>query len=261
MPRQARQLSESAIYHVMLRGVNRDALFLEDADLERFIELLAVVREASGCLILAYCLMPNHVHLVIQTTTEPIGTVIKRLGIRYAGWFNRKYGRVGHLFQDRFKSVPVENDEYLVTLLRYVWNNPVEAGLAEHSDAYAWSSRRFLGGRAPALDEVRLGELLSEQTLIELASERGSRSTTDPAVPLGRPRRFTDEAAVQMLLRAARLPQLSDFNALDPLRRCEVVRELRTRGVSYRQIGRITQMSESGVRWLHLAGPQADARP
>ncbi len=84
-------------------------------------------------------------HLVLRTGDEPIGTVVKRLGVRYAGWFNRKYGRVGHLFQDRFASVPVEDDAYFLTLLRYVWNNPVEAGLATRADEYRWSSRRLLG--------------------------------------------------------------------------------------------------------------------
>ena len=67
---------------------------------------------------LAYCLMTNHVHLVVRTTCEPLAIVMKRLGVRYAGWFNRKYGRVGHLFQDRFRSRRVDTDEYLLTLLR-----------------------------------------------------------------------------------------------------------------------------------------------
>lgn len=260
MPRQARQLSESAIYHVMIRGVNRDAIFLEDADFDRFVELLAVVKAASGCLVLAYCLIPNHVHLIIQTTTEPIGTVIKRLGVRYAGWFNRKYQRVGHLFQDRFKSIPVEDDEYLITLLRYVWNNPIEAGLAEHAADYPWSSRRYLGRRRPALDDGRLRELLPTHTLTELAAESYSSASAPTARPGPRPR-FTDDAAIQLFCRASGLSDPCGFDTLAHPERRSVVRELRTRGMSYRQIGRITQLSESGVRWLHLSGLQADARP
>ena len=88
MPRRARQPAESQIYHVMLRGVNRAEIFLEPEDYDRFLVALARVRDASGCQVLAYCLMPNHVHLVLRTPVEPIGSVMKRLGVRYAGWFN-----------------------------------------------------------------------------------------------------------------------------------------------------------------------------
>jgi putative transposase len=255
MARQARQLSESAIYHVMMRGINRDAIFLEDEDRQRFLDLLNVVRQTSGCLVLAYCLMPNHVHLVLQTTAEPIGTVIKRLGVRYAGWFNRKYERVGHLFQDRFKSIPVEDDAYLVTLLRYVWNNPVEAGLSKFSDTYPWSSRRYLGQPGTAVDGFRLRELVPAQTLAELGAEQGPRAGSPQAeIPRGRPTRFTDEAAAQMLLRACGLAQPGRFTTLSLQQRRQAATELRTRGVPYRQISRLTQMSPSGVRWLHMTG-------
>ncbi len=161
MPRHPRKLAESGIYHVMLRGVNRDAIFLDDEDCARFLHSLGQAKEASGCSVLAYCLMSNHAHLVLRTGDEPIGAVVKRLGVRYAGWFNRKYGRVGHLFQDRFKSLPVEDDAYFVTLLRYVWNNPVEAGLVELPEEYLWSSRRLLGRESPLVDgEHELRRLL-----------------------------------------------------------------------------------------------------
>jgi len=86
MPRHARRLAESGVYHVMLRGVNKDAVFLEDEDRERFLHVLGLAKEASGCVVLAYCLMTNHVHLVLQTPGEPISLVMKRLGVRYVGF-------------------------------------------------------------------------------------------------------------------------------------------------------------------------------
>lgn len=91
MPRRARPLSQSGIYHVMVRGVNHDAIFLEDEDRERFLVALARTKEASGCRVLVYCLMSNHVHLLLRIGPEPISAVMKRLGVRYAGWFNHKY--------------------------------------------------------------------------------------------------------------------------------------------------------------------------
>lgn len=261
MARQARQLSESAIYHVMMRGINRDAVFLEDDDRQRFIDLLDLVRQASGCLVLAYCLMPNHIHLVIQTTAEPVGTVIKRLGVRYVGWFNRKYSRVGHLFQDRFKSLPVEDDAYLVTLLRYVWNNPVEAGLIDQADAYQWSSRRYLGLPGPALDDVRLRQLLPAEVFAELREEAApSPADRDLIARLEPTQQLPDHVAEHLLLRASRLSDVSEFNALSTTQRRQIVCELRTRGVAYRQIARLTGMSNAGVRWLHLSGIPADGQ-
>jgi putative transposase len=170
MARQPRQVAESGIHHVMLRGVNRDAVFLEEADYKCFLHFLVLVKAASGCRVLAYCLMTNHVHLVVRVTNESVGNVIKRLGVRYVGWFNKKYGRVGHLFQSRFASLPVEDGAYLAALIRYVWNNPVAAGLADASDRYRWSSRHLLGHASPIVDEDALRELFSESELNELAT-------------------------------------------------------------------------------------------
>jgi REP element-mobilizing transposase RayT len=235
----------------MLRGVNRDAIFLEDADCDRFLHSLAEAKEASGCCVLAYCLMTNHVHLVLRTTDEPIGTVVKRLGVRYAGWFNRKYGRVGHLFQDRFASVPVEDDAYFLTLLRYVWNNPVEAGLATRADEYRWSSRRFLGEETDLLDQSELSSLLPEYSLTEIAPISltllgGGTGKT------GRPRRHTAEQVTALLRNACGADSPEAFGRLSRSTQRLVVCELRTRSVTYEQIAKATGLSPSGARRIHL---------
>lgn len=123
---------------------------------------------ASGCRVLAYCRMPNHIHVMLRTTNEPIGTVVKRLGVRYVRWFSQKYGRVGHLFQGRFCSNAVESEANVITLLRYIWDNPVEAGLSRTPDEYRWSSRQLIGGRSSLVDRDETGR--------------------DPPRPLPRPR-------------------------------------------------------------------------
>lgn len=253
MPRHARRLSESEIYHVMLRGVNRDAIFLEDDDRERFLQALNATREVSGCLVFAYCLMTNHAHLVLRTTREPVSAVVKRLGIRYAGWFNRKYGRVGHLFQDRFRSYPVEDDGYLSTLLRYVWNNPVKAGLVDRAEDYRWSSRRFLGRTSPLLDEADLRLLLGELTLSELASLRDP-VPDDWEIARGTLSRPADEDVAELLRRACGASNPADFGCLPPSMQQRAIRELRTRCVSYSKIAKVTGMSSTSVRRAHVAG-------
>jgi REP element-mobilizing transposase RayT len=253
MPRRARQLAESGIYHVMLRGVNRDALFLETGDYERFLQTLRVATEASGCHVLAYCLMTNHVHLVLRTTQEPISAVIKRLGVSYSGWFNRKYGRVGHLFQDRFRSQAVEDDSYFVTLLRYVWNNPVEAGLVDRPEKYPWSSHRHLGHASSIVNETALRRLLPSGHLEE-EMEGHAPLPSDWSVSPIQPTRHSDVDVSELVRRACGAAGAADFADLVPARKLDVIRDLRTRSVSYAQIARATGMSISSVRRAHVSG-------
>lgn len=252
MPRHARELSGTSIYHVMLRGVNRDAIFLEVEDYERFLYALARTRELSGCSVLAYCLMTNHVHLVVRTADEPIGDVVRRLGVRYAGWFNEKYGRVGHLFQDRFKSVPVETDAQLVTLVRYVWNNPVEAGIAECAEDYPWSSRRFLDGGSSLVDTAELRGLVPPDALLG-SSTAVHQSWFEPARK-GRPRLHTDAQVARLLWEVCGASCPEDFSRLGARAQQLAVRELRTRSVAYEQLASVTGMSASAVRRLHVSG-------
>ncbi|HQZ00447.1 MAG TPA: transposase [Propionicimonas sp.] len=260
MPRQARQLVESGIYHVMLRGVNRDAIFLEDEDRERFLYALARVHELSGCVVLAYCLMTNHVHLVLRSVDEPIGDVVKRLGVRYAGWFNGKYGRVGHLFQDRFKSVGVETDAHLLALVRYVWNNPVEAGLTTRPQDYPWSSHRLLESDSALVRAEDLRKLLPPDALTaECVPCIGVVEGFEQARK-GRPRLHTDAGVARLIEQVCGITTANEFGDLDLRAQRRIVRELRTRSVPYEQIAKATGMSASSVRRLHIVSGSNSVR-
>jgi REP element-mobilizing transposase RayT len=129
LSRTARRKSESGIYHVVLRGINRQTIFADDEDHEKFIQILSECKKISGYSLYGYCLMGNHVHLLIKEETEDLGKIMKRIGVRYVYWFNRKYGRSGHLFQDRFKSEPVDDDGYFMTVLEYITSKPAEIRL------------------------------------------------------------------------------------------------------------------------------------
>ena len=130
MPRVARRLSSSGIYHVMVRGINKQDIFLEYQDYRQYLTVMRRIKERSNCIVHCYCLMPNHVHLLLQIDGEDIGLVMKRIGSSYVRWYNNKYQRVGHLFQDRFLSKTVEEDSYFIKVLQYIHQNPVEGGLA-----------------------------------------------------------------------------------------------------------------------------------
>ncbi|WP_202906790.1 transposase [Abyssisolibacter fermentans] len=140
MPRKARIKSSTGIYHIMLRGINRKNIFKDDEDRAFFLKTIKVCKEISEFDIYGYCLMGNHVHLLIKENKEKIDHIFKRVGARYVYWYNRKYERIGHLFQDRFKSEPVENDTYLMVVIRYIMQNPIKVGLCSKLEEYKWSS-------------------------------------------------------------------------------------------------------------------------
>ena len=139
MPRIARKLSETGFYHVIIRGVNKETIFLDDNDRKMFLRLLRKYKAELECNVYAYCLMSNHVHLLIQDQQLNIGELMKNITCVYAGEFNKKHKRVGHLFQDRFKSQNVENQNYLLRLIRYIHRNPEKAGICK-TEEYKWSS-------------------------------------------------------------------------------------------------------------------------
>lgn len=139
MARQARKRSETGIYHIMLRGIDKRNIFLDDKDRMRFLESLLRAKEIGKFELYGYCLMDNHVHLLMKENEE-IGTSMKRITVGYVAWHNNKHGRTGHLFQNRYLSEPVESESYLITVLRYIHQNPVKAGLVQQVKDYWWSS-------------------------------------------------------------------------------------------------------------------------
>lgn len=139
MARQARQVSKTGIYHVMLRGIDKANIFQENLDYEYFLEAINKAKKLGGFKLHGYCLMDNHIHLLVEEGEE-IGNSIKRIAVSYVSWYNYKYGRVGHLFQDRFKSEIVESEEYFITALRYIHQNPVKANIVAKVEDYFWSS-------------------------------------------------------------------------------------------------------------------------
>ena len=147
MSRQARIKGEFLIYHVIQRGNERKSLFLSDDDRLKFIETLERMKKKYNFLFYAYCLMDNHVHLLINDNGNDISRLVKSINISYAHYFNRTYKRCGHLFQDRFRSELVDNDGYLLEVSRYIHNNPVRAGIVKEPREYGWSSYNIYSGR------------------------------------------------------------------------------------------------------------------
>lgn len=161
MPRTARIDAPGLMHHVIARGIERRRIFVDDADRSCFVWRLGAVLPECRVDCLGWALMPNHVHLILRTGPVPLATAMARLLTGYAAYFNRRHVRVGHLFQNRYHSIPVESEEYLLTLVRYVHRNPLRAGIVGDLaglSRYPWTGyASLMGERAAsfqAVDEV-----------------------------------------------------------------------------------------------------------
>ena len=139
MPRKARKLSSCGVYHIMIRGINRMTIFNDDADNLNFLHILDFCAD-ENFIIMAYCLMGNHLHLLAKDCNDSLQHMMKAIGVRYVAYYNRRYQRTGPLFQGRYKSQPVTTKGYFLRVLRYIHRNPVAAGVVQDMQDYPWSS-------------------------------------------------------------------------------------------------------------------------
>ncbi|MDA3788403.1 MAG: transposase [Desulfobacula sp.] len=140
MARKPRIHYPGAIYHVMLRGNAKQTIFHNDEECRYFEDILAQGLEQYSLILHAYCWMKNHVHMALQVKDKPLSKLMQNLSQRYTHWFNKRYGRVGHLFQGRYKAILVDKDAYLLELIRYIHLNPVRANIVIDPIDYPLSS-------------------------------------------------------------------------------------------------------------------------
>jgi len=141
MPRPLRICLPGLVYHILNRGNNRQAIFLSDEDYPHYLRILSKYKKKFGFKIFAYCLMTNHVHLLIKTSIHgTVSQIVKAITIAHTRRYHYRYQTSGHVWQGRFKSPIVSDDEYLLTLMRYIEQNPVRAGMVNHPEEYRFSS-------------------------------------------------------------------------------------------------------------------------
>ena len=258
MPRHSREESGTGIYHVMLRGVNRQSIFEDEEDCVRFISLLKKLIERFDdagkplpalCVLYAYCLMDNHVHLLVKEQSESISTVIKRLAVSYAYYFNRKYPYNGHLFQDRFKSEPVNDIVYFMTLMRYIHQNPIKAGLVSEVCDYRWSSWHEYASSSLSLPPVctvqSVFKRIKRQELLEQISatlemfDDPLDKNEDTAVF----RSVSDSEARELLRQSCGHSNIFEIQTLPRKDRNEILEVALINGVGVRQLARLTGVS------------------
>ncbi|MDQ6962322.1 MAG: transposase [Mariprofundaceae bacterium] len=149
MSRKPRVHLSGGYYHVMMRGNGGSPIFFSSADHTRFLLLMQEGLERYGHRIHAFCLMQNHVHLLIQVSDVPLSKIIQNLGFRYTRYINRCKQTTGHLFQGRYKAILIDADTYLLELIRYIHLNPVRAKVCSTPDLFAWSSHNSYINKQP----------------------------------------------------------------------------------------------------------------
>lgn len=254
MPRKPRTKSETGIYHVMVRGIGQQDIFYEEEDFLRYLETTEKVSLESAVSVLGYCLMANHVHLLLKENHGDISLFMKRLGVSYASWYNWKYERTGHVFQDRFKSECVEDDAYLLTVIRYIHQNPIKASIVGNPEEYEWSScaAYYNSDHNKALfpdTELILGIVhRDKQKAIEAFQKYTNEANEDCCLDCNEPNRISESEAYEILKKKMNGKQLTAIRAMDPSARNIILNHLRNEGLSLRQICRITGLPFHIVR-------------
>ena len=240
MSRNARQLSSTDTYHVVIRGADHQLLFEEKKDYQKYLEILQLYEAECQFELYAYCLMPNHIHLLIHSPVTSLGSVFRHVSTTYSSWFNAKYNRTGYLQEGRYFSEPVETEKYLLTVLRYIHQNPIKAGLETvPGETYPWNSfcdyisgindivnieyiLQLLGG----LESFRsLHQIIVEEECLDINTLR---------------KRLPDDVARDIIRTECNCETVSDFQKLTLLERNGNIILLRKKGLSIRQINRLT---------------------
>lgn len=246
MARRPRKRSESGLYHVMLRGINKQTIFESDDDKYQLLSTFKRFVDRKMFILYGYCLMDNHVHLLIQELEDDISTAIKRISSSYVLWYNKKYERCGHLFQERFKSQPIETDSYFMIALRYIHQNPIEARICKDLLDYKWTSYREYIKEPIIIDTDLCLSLFSldKDRAVDLFVEYMNQNNEDSFPVFENYTKLTDTEVLKKLFDMG-VKNISEFQKLEKTKRNNLIKELKmTKGISIRQISRITGISK-----------------
>ncbi len=254
MPHVARARGESGYYHVVPKGIADQLIFENDLDRSMYLELLRKAKAETGVKIHAYCLMSNHVHLVVEDQDGKLSEFMKFVTERYAMYYAQQIGRTGGIFRKPFWSEPIESDEYLLCAVRYVHANPAAAGICPASQ-YEWSSAKDYLGRSTEITdtEMVLGMLDGREGFIEFSKATNATATAFPGSRLSG--HLSDDEALA-IAKAVLGEKGANLAACDKAARAAGITLLAERGFSTLQICRITGVSRDICRAALSRNPQ-----
>ena len=243
MPRTARKQGRTGYYHIITRGNAKQIIFEDDKDYSFYIYLISKFSKEMGVVINAYCLMDNHVHLLVYDPEFNISQMMKKIDVTYAKYYNEKYDRVGHLFQGRFLSEKIDNESYLLTAFRYILQNPEVAGVAVASE-YMWSSYRYYGTINTFVDtDIFVGIIGDWEKYAKFISEKCNDRCMEFETISN-----DDEWALTILRTTIGMSSGSSLQTLNKHERDKYILKLREKGLSINQISRFTGLNRNIVQ-------------
>ncbi|PKR86370.1 REP-associated tyrosine transposase [Heyndrickxia camelliae] len=249
MPRTPRMKSSNGIYHIMIRGINKQTIFEEEDDKRRMLKTIQKCKEVSKINLYAYCLMDNHLHLLLQETEESISKTMQRISASYVYWYNKKYERYGHLFQDRFKSEPVETDTSFLKVLRYIHQNPVKAGLTKNVFDCKWTSvNEYI--RKTDLIDTDYGLCLfskNKRKALKWYEEYMIKNNNDQFLDDFVRVKRSDSEVIHFIQQLG-VENIASLQQMDKSKRNAIILELKElKGITYEQLSRVTGISKSVI--------------
>lgn len=245
MARKPRKKSESQKYHVILRGNNKQNIFFNDADRLFMLNRIKKYAEQTEIELYAFCLMDNHIHLLLGKANPNLSKFVQKLATSYAMYFNRKYEHSGHLFQGRFKSEPVDSDEYFKTVFRYILQNPCKANICDVFQ-YKWSSIHLLFNKSEELPLNREYVISFFQNEVELKKYLQA-NTSDVCMEYENVPKISDSFCINMIKEKFRIDypaQIKTYNNGDMQKALQYLKKY---GINVTQISRITGISRQIV--------------
>ena len=245
MPREARERSKTGIYHVVTRGVNQQNIFLNDKDKNEYIKRIQKYKNECSFQIYAYCLMDNHTHLLLKEAEIGVSKIMRKLTTSYVHYFNQEYGRTGPLFQDRYKSEPVEDDRYLLAIIRYIHQNPILIG-KKISD---WTSYGDYTDHEGITDTDFALKMFAEERkkALKLFEEYTSEANGDKYLDIMADKRLSDNEATKAIKDLLGDNAEAFMQNLDKKQRNDYIAKLKDIGLSIRQIERLTGVNRGVV--------------
>ena len=256
MPRKNREYSLSDVYHVIFRGNDKQDIFYDNQDRYIFLDRMKITQDKFKYVIFSYCLMNNHVHMVIKVKNDLLSKSMHNLGIRYSMYFNKKMGRRGHLFENRYLSKKVEDLDYFLNVCKYVHRNPENANI-EKTEKYKWSSfHDYIRNKSKIINpKVLLHYFNDDIEEFRNFTLEDNKNKLDKYAEFEIINRLSEEELINIIKEKFDVQNASDVSLVNKYEREEIIKKLSDiGGTNVNQIARITKISRYEIKkiWKNM---------
>jgi len=244
--RAPRKKSNTKVYHIIIRGINRQNIFLDKQDLRKFLKEVKRTEEVYKYKLYAYALMPNHVHFIIYDENNSLSKIMQSLNISYTIYFNKKYERTGHLLENRFKSKIIDEESYLKNVIRYIHKNPENAGIKKY---YPWTSyHEYISNKNGIVDKEFILNIFLNNIDDFKTFHQNYNKSQDFGQNYEMINKIDDEEAIKIMKQIAKEDNLMKIQNYDVYERHKIIKEfIKIEGIKKVQIARILGINRKTI--------------